>query len=231
MITLKLQLETSYVLDDRGRIVTTREPRPRPGPIFVLQRGTLDCAWALRSDVPEDLAANVDRLARDELPVSDLRTAHIHAEKYLSLLGGQADSGPTFLFPAEIGHQDGEVIPIEDLSLLEGNFSDWIAAEIPHRFPMTAILRDGHAVSVCFSARRSQVAAEAGLETATIFRGRGFGPRVTAAWATAIRALGLVPLYSTSWNNSASLSVARKLGLVELTSDWSLVDQVSGELG
>jgi len=143
------------------------------------------------------------------------------------LLGGQVNAGPTFRFPDVLKHQDEDVVSIDDLSLVERNFSGWIAEEVPHCLPMMAILQDGYAVSVCFCARRSEVAAEAGLETASEFRGRGFGPRVTAAWATAIRALGLRPLYSTSWSNTASLAVARKLGLVESTSDWSLVDQTS----
>ena len=224
MITPKLLLETSYELSDSGRILRTREPLPSPGPRFVLQRSNSDCAWALRSDVPEDLAAEVDRLAQDEPPANDLRVEPIHAEEYLSLLGGEVDWGPTFLFPAETHHQYEGVTPIDDLSLLKRNFSGWTAAEIPHRLPIMAVLQGGHAVSVCFSARRSPVAAEAGLETAGAFRGRGLGPQVTAAWADAIRSLGLIPLYSTSWSNSASLSVARKLRLIEATSDWSLVD-------
>ncbi|MXZ22396.1 MAG: GNAT family N-acetyltransferase, partial [Caldilineaceae bacterium SB0665_bin_25] len=33
---------------------------------------------------------------------------------------------------------------------------------------------------------------------------------------------GRVPLYSTSWENGASLAVARKLGLVAYASGWSL---------
>ena len=224
MITPKLLLETSYDLSDSGRILRTREPMPRPGPRFVLQRSSSDCAWALRSDVPEDLAAEVDRLAQDEPPANDFRVAPIHAEEYLSLLGGQVDWGPTFLFPAETENQHEGVTPIDDLSLLQRNFSGWTAAEIPQRLPIMAVLQGEHAVSVCFSARRSPVAAEAGLETAAAFRGRGLGPQVTAAWADAIRSLGLIPLYSTSWSNSASLSVARKLRLIEATSDWSLVD-------
>ena len=224
MIAPKLLLETSYDLSDSGRILRTREPSSRPGPRFVLQRSSSDCAWALRSDVPEDLAAEVGRLAQDEPPAKDLRIAPIHAEEYLSLLGGQVDWGPTFLFPAGAENKFEGVTPIDDLSLLQRNFSGWTAAEIPQRLPIMAVLQGGHAVSVCFSARRAPVAAEAGLETAAAFRGRGFGPRVTAAWSDAIRSLGLIPLYSTSWNNLASLSVARKLRLVEATSDWSLVD-------
>jgi len=51
-----------------------------------------------------------------------------------------------------------------------------------------AVKEDGHAVSVCFCARRSEKAAEAGLETAEAYRGRGFGPQVTVAWALAVRA-------------------------------------------
>ena len=82
----------------------------------------------------------------------------------------------------------------------------------------------GYPVSVCFCAtRNSEFAIEAGLETAAAFRRRGFGARVTAAWASAIRASGRIPLYSTSWNNPASLAVARKLGLIPYASDWSVI--------
>ena len=69
--------------------------------------------------------------------------------------------------------------------------------------------------AICFCARKTALAAEAGLATAPDFRGRGLGTRVTAAWAVAIRDSGLLPIYSTSWENTASLSVAQKLGLTE----------------
>lgn len=92
------------------------------------------------------------------------------------------------------------------------------------RSPAMAIVEDGYPVSVCFCARRSHEAAEAGLETAEAYRGRGYGPRVAAAWALAVRASGRIPLYSTSWNNAASLAVARKLGLIVYASGWSLHD-------
>ena len=42
------------------------------------------------------------------------------------------------------------------------------------------------------------------------------------AWATAVRASGRIPLYSTEWSNAASLSVARKLGLSRYAEWWSI---------
>jgi predicted GNAT family acetyltransferase len=116
-------------------------------------------------------------------------------------------------------------VVVEDERLLERNFRGWVPGEIAAgRSPVLAVVEDGVPVSVCFCARRSDVAAEAGLETAEAFRGRGFGPRVTAAWALSIRASRRVPLYSTSWTHHASLAVARKLGLVAYASHWRLLD-------
>ena len=224
MIAPKLLLETSYDLSDSGRILRTREPNPAPRAAVCVATKQLGLRLGVMQRCTGRHCSRGGRLAQEKTPAKDLRIAPIHAEEYLSLLGGQVDWGPTFLFPAGTENKFEGVTPIDDLSLLQCNFSGWTAAAIPQRLPIMAVLQGGHAVSVCFSARRSPMAAEAGLETAAAFRGRGLGPRVTAAWSDTIRSLGLIPLYSTSWNNSASLSVARKLRLVETTSDWSLVD-------
>ena len=210
-----------FSLDDHGRIVGTREPDSNPGPLFSLIRGTDDCAWAVRSDVPWKVAKKLDTLAGEEPPVADFQVAPVHAEQYASLAEGRVDSGPAFTFPEEIIESRGTVF-VEDAKHLDRHFAGWKTSEIPYRTPIVALIEDGHAVSVCFCARRSDVAAEAGVETAIAYRGRGLAQRVTAAWAMAIRASGRVPLYSTSWDNSASLSVARKLGMVPYACSWSI---------
>src|SRR5262245_60813574 len=64
----RLQLETLFVIDARRRIVSTREPHPSPGPTFVFIRGESACAWAVRTDVPEPAARELDRLASEEAP-------------------------------------------------------------------------------------------------------------------------------------------------------------------
>ena len=187
----------------------------------MLIRGMESCTWAVREDVPRDLADELNVLAREEPPVADLRHNPVHAERYKSLVNGGVDSGPAFTFP-EVIVQPSDTVFIEDVQLLDHHFSGWKAGEIPGSMPIVAVVEEGYPVSVCFCARRSDGAAEAGLDTAVEFRGRGLGPRVAAAWALAIRASGRIPLYSTSWSNDASLAVARKLGLVAYASNWSI---------
>jgi hypothetical protein len=233
--TPDLHLKTLFVLNDDGRILSTREPGMHRGPLFSLIRNTTSCAWAVRAGVPEDIASEIDHLAREEPPVLDLRDSPVHAARYVSLLGrihvGQEvgatlrqSAGPAFEFPDAIA-QSADIVVVEDEQQLHQNFHGWVPGEIAAgRAPVMAAFKDGHPVSLCFCARSSDIAAEAGVETAEAFRGRGFAPYVTAAWALAVRASGRVPLYSTSWTNSASLAVARRLGLMAYASGWSLSD-------
>ncbi len=221
MSTPDLHLRTLFLLDRDGRIRGTREPDPDPGPFFALIRGRTSCAWAVRADLQQDITEKLTGLAREEPPVAQFRDAPVHAERYMALAGGEVYSGPAFAFPETVEQPDATVI-VDDVRLLARHFSGWTDAEIPGRSPVVAVVEDGDVVSVCFCARRSDAAAEAGLETAEAFRGRGLGPQVAAGWALAVRASGRVPLYSASWANGASLAVARKLGLVVYACGWSL---------
>jgi hypothetical protein len=234
--TPALHLNTLFVLSEGGRILSTREPVASPGSLFTLVRGATENAWAVRADVPDPVAELVDRLARLEPVAKDLRDPPTHQEQYRSLLasteqrgseGGAATregGGPAFAFPDAI-EDESDVVPIEDEGVLAHHFRGWMPGEIAAGCsPMIAVVQDGHPVSICFSARKSDAAAEAGVETAAAYRGRGLAARVTRAWASAIRRSGRTPLYSTSWSNEASLAVARKLGLIVYASSWSLSD-------
>ncbi len=219
--TPQLQLETLFVLDDEGRIVSTREPNPVPGPAFSLIRDRGTCTWAVHVDVPAHLARELGALAQSEPPAGTLAEPPRHANAYVALLGGRIEAGPVFTFPPTLAATSG-VVAITDVSQLERHLHGWTSDELPERSPMLGVVEDGHAVSVCFCARSSRAAAEAGVETAAGYRGRGLAPRVTAAWARAIRDTGRQPLYSTSWGNGLSLAVARKLELSACGCDWNL---------
>ncbi|MGQ0649017.1 MAG: GNAT family N-acetyltransferase [Gemmatimonadaceae bacterium] len=235
MSTPDLYLETSFIRDDEGRIMSTREPGATRGPLISIVRSATSCAWAIRAGLSRRLGGELNELAQQEPPTADLRDPPVHADRYLSLVRGHVGSheaalktrqsdGPAFTFPAALVWP-ADIVAVEDERLLERNFRGWVPGEIADgRAPVLAIVEDGYPVSVCFCARRSDAASEAGVDTAPAFRGRGFGPRVTTAWALAIRATGRVPLYSTAWTNEASLSVARRLGLVAYASSWSLSD-------
>jgi hypothetical protein len=218
-----VELTTTYVIDGRGRVSSTREPHASHGPLFTIIRSTTECAWAVRDDVPGDVAEEIAGLARGEPQIDDLQIAPLHAARYLSLTGGQPGfSGPAFIFPDALD-TTSDVVAVHDERTLECNFRGWKVGEIAAgRAPVMAIAEDGYPVSICFCARRSDVAAAAGLETAASFRGRGLAPRVVAAWARAVRATGRAPLYSAAWTNLASLAVARKLGLVPYATFWSV---------
>src|SRR3712207_390756 len=178
MSTPDLHLRTAFILNSEGRITSTREPGAQRGPLFALLRSATQCAWAVRADVPQDLARQLDRLAHDEPPALDLYATPVHAERYLSLLAGQIGSGhaavlkstqsdgPLFTFP-DVLEPPADVVVIEDEQLLAHHFHGWVAGEIAAgRAPVLAVVEEGYPVSVCFCARRSAVAAEAGLETA-----------------------------------------------------------------
>jgi hypothetical protein len=225
--TPELHLATAYVFDGEHRITETREPNPSLSVRFVLARGTSSVAWAVRTDVKPEIASELDELAASEPlhSADNWQTPPRHAERYEELLAmdfAEVDTGVLFEFPAELAAPDG-IVEVRSERELATNFHGWIQGEISDgRAPVMAIVEAGAPVSICFCARRAKSSAEAGLDTAERFRRRGFGARVTAAWALALRARRMTPLYSTSWSNEASLGVARKLELVTYGSTWTM---------
>ena len=153
-------LRTLFVSDDRDRIATP--PSPTPALMFCLVRGDETCVWAAGADVPDNIAAELDALARDEPPAADPRQPPVHAERYAALLGGRVSSGPAFSFPDALP-DPGDVVSLHDVRPLEHHFRGWVAEEIPGCLPIVAVLEDGHAVSACFCARRSDASGSSRL--------------------------------------------------------------------
>ena len=226
MTTPRLHMQTLFRLDDDRRIVGTREPGGVRGPVFWFARGPDSHAWAVRYDTPGRVARELAQLVADEPPAADFGAPPVHAGRYRSLMEGDVPAGPAFHFPDVLPDPTG-VVFLDDVGRLTRHFPDWTADEVDGRTPIAAVEDDHSAISACCCARKSTHAAEAGLETAPGFRGRGLAARVSTAWALAVRSSGRIPLYSTSWDNTASLAVARKLGLRIYASAWSVNDALS----
>jgi hypothetical protein len=133
--------------------------------------------------------------------------------------------GPAYHFPDQNVEVPlaSEAIALgpNDGLLLDPAIRDW-APELGARQPCLALVRDGRAVAICACSRRTSRAAEAGIETAPSYRHQGYGAAVVSAWGAAVRDMGLLPLYSTSWDNVASQGIARRLGLVQYGIDVSV---------
>lgn len=218
-----LQLRTLYRFDARGRLRSTLEPDSPPAPAFVLIRNFRCAVWAVHQDVSPPVAEALAAWAADEGPLVHPEDAPVHAAQYQDTLGGAVEAGPAFRFPANL-RRPADVVPLRDRTFLGRHFGggEWDDLLAKERQPVMGIVRDGAAVSVCFSARWGGEAAEAGVETAEAARGQGLAPRVTAAWAAAVREAGRAPLYSTAWSNAGSRRVAAKLGLILYAADWSI---------
>ena len=226
-------METLFEHDAQGRIVRNREPSGARPPRFYLGRSRLGNVWRMRDDLPGDAVNRLSRLAGKEPPADEQFTAPERSEAFRDVLRQSAPitfewRGPAFAFPEELAAPEEEgsdgsrlvELTADDEELLAEHFPADHAAELARCAPTLAVVVDGVAVSLCCCARwLGERAAEAGVGTAEVARGRGYAARAVAAWALAVRGRGAEPLYSTSWENTASRAVARRLGLVQYGED------------
>ncbi len=214
--------DTCFTYDARGRMLRSNEPREearRPAPRLYLGRTRAGHVVRFGAAVPEALARRLQAIIDGQSPVGDLHAPPVAPAELREALARQApitmeSEGPAYRFPASIA-RPGEVVRLADANrALVRETYPWLYEELADWQPCFAVVRDGAAVSVCFSSRIGAEAAAAGVETLPAFRGRGYAAAVTAAWGAAVREAGRIPLYSTAWENLASQGVARRVGLI-----------------
>jgi RimJ/RimL family protein N-acetyltransferase len=186
--------------------------------------------WRCRDDLDDETARRLEELASSEPVRDDLRAEPENLDALLAALGLDRQGasiylGPAYRFPDELPSPNTVTrVTRADLHLLR--LLSWDLTETARGFerrePYGAVIEHGAAVALCHSARLTDWAAEAGVETLAAYRGRGYAAAAVAGWAHIIRAGGRIPLYSTSWDNHASQAVARKLGLIQYGTDLSL---------
>jgi hypothetical protein len=214
---MEMHVEALFTHDAEGRLRRVNEPGGAEAPRFFLGRTAEGAVWRFRHDV--------DAALRRELEAAGEGAG---AARYGEILARaapvmRAEAGPAFAFPPELPAADDaadDVVRVTEANayVLQPPLDAWLA-DVRWGAPLFALVADGRAAAVCASVRQTGAAHEAGVETAPADRGRGYAARVVAAWARAVRELGRVPLYSTSWENAASRAVARTLGLVHFGDD------------
>ncbi|MFL0582792.1 GNAT family N-acetyltransferase [Solibacillus silvestris] len=128
--------------------------------------------------------------------------------------------GPTYAFPDLKDKTSTKAIKVttENKELLKPYFP-YTFEDFAYKQPCFIIVEDNKVVSICCSARQTSKADEASVYTNEDYRGRGYGVDVTTAWAAEVKKQGRIALYSTSWDNFASQSLARNLKLVQYGTD------------
>jgi hypothetical protein len=226
---LEAHLDALFIHDARGRITTTNEPPPdrSKAPRFYLGRSSGSSIWRFRDDLSQTACAGLGDLAAVEPVSPDFRRAPVNSASMADVLASEQQVeqiyiGLAFRFPEQLG-QSPDVVRIRrsNSHLLEPEFA-WLAPQVDSGGVCLAIIAGGVAVSACWSSRSGGRVCEAGVETLSEHRGRGYATAVVRGWASEVRRLGRTPLYSTSWENTASLRIAERLGLVTYATDFSI---------
>lgn len=164
-----------------------------------------------RHDVPAEIRRKVNAIVQS---VQNAWADYATALHQLSAHFATQDVwiGPVFAFPDALPRfeEPVRVLP-RDGHLLAAEFPEQ-ARTIDRIQPCLAVVRDGRVVSACYTARSGHC-VDAGVDTVDGFKRMGLGAAVCAEWAQAVRDLGQVPIYSTSWENIASRRLAERLNL------------------
>lgn len=215
---LTQRVETLYVFDEHGHIVGSNEWDSRPGPRFHVMLTRHGAIARFRGDVPDHVVRRLEAICRSEVLTEPGPGLPAGRDELLGALAAHApvervSCGPAYRLANSVRLEGARTVAINNgnAHLLKYSFPDWLA-DVPHRRPFVAVVEDDRAVAICASVRISATVHCAGVETHADHRRRGHALRVVAGWARAVRAAGVTPFYSTSWDNVASQRVASRLG-------------------
>jgi hypothetical protein len=222
-----IHINTLFRCDPDERLRSVNEPGEPLAPRFFMGRTQAGNLWRFRYDLPNDTVQQLEQLCQSEPLSSDLVSTPRNYAAIKAVLHEHAPvqdeyRGPAYWVPASVQVPTNVVLISEtNAQLLQTGFP-WMLPLPRDRDigPIAAAVAQGIAVAVCYCSRLPDQATEAGVETMEAFRGKGYATVAVAGWAAAVRRRGVIPLYSTSWDNLASQGVARKLGMVLYGEDW-----------
>jgi len=243
---LRIEMDTLWIRDDEGRLVRAGGLAGAPAPHLVIA-----CAaggghlLAVGERVPARLAEEMKSLvARSELPRDPATRPPVlsHCQELLadSLGPIEVTSGPSYVaesmspfgWTVEIrtAREPGaEPLPLPP-DVAGWTEEEWRMLTQGALGPWAVALAAGQIVSICFCARLTGEAAEAGVWTHPEFRGRQYAPAVTYAWAQQMLTSARHAFYSTSAENLASQRVAARLGLRRIGWTWRIGSRQTADI-
>ena len=222
---LNNRLDALYSHDANNRLLAVNEPDTnQETPCLVIMRGEANLLWRVRHDVPDDIVASLGEVLQSEPATNNFASPLKYHSDYSDILEQYAPlkrlhSGPAYILSETSSTKAAVRITSHNAHLAEEHFP-YTLEILDFRSPVIAVIDGDSAISVCFSARKTDTVAEAGVFTIEDYRKKGYALRVVQDWSIAIRDLGIIPIYSTSADNIASQSVAKKLGAIQFATDF-----------
>jgi RimJ/RimL family protein N-acetyltransferase len=222
---MQMHIRALYLHDERSRILSINDRHGRVAPRFFLGRTEKGNICRFRNDLPQAFCEELSSLcATEAFTISDRPR---HEAEYVRILSAHAPiqkigSGPAYWFANGIDYAAEPIlIDEQNAHLLQEGLDEWIP-DLFHEQPVLALIVNGRAVAICASVRITKAAHEAGVETLIAHRQKGYAAKVVSAWARAVNQMGVLPLYSTSFENVASQTVAKRLGLSKFGVDFQI---------
>jgi len=223
---LRLELETLWITDQRGRLLRAVPDDTRPPPLLVVAACPAGAVWTTSVAVSDAAHGRVDALLTTEPGADELGWAPSCASGLIDAMGQAGDvavphGGPSYVVGSPLAPTvDVDLrseVEIGGVAALDGLIPE---ADRSLAAPWVVAMVDGRVAAVCETARSTPRSVEAGVWTYEPHRRQGLGAAVTAAWSA--RVAGRTAFYSTSWDNTASQGVARRLGLRPIGHWWQL---------
>jgi RimJ/RimL family protein N-acetyltransferase len=228
---LSIQFQTLFLITGSGRIERENDPDHSPGPRLYLAGCVSGNVAGLRSDVTDDLAAEIMSLVAKEPPFFTRDGRPQYLDRYTDLLSREdavrrQSLGVIYELPNDLEYRHD--VPLIDSESDEGErlhthlsingmpagLLDMGFRDVSHFWaPWCVALQDGLVASVAFAARLSKAGAEIGVATAPAFRGRGYAAAASARWSRLQSLQSRALFYSTDQTNRSSQLVATRLGL------------------
>ncbi|WP_440117951.1 GNAT family N-acetyltransferase [Paenibacillus sp. QZ-Y1] len=218
MDMMKIQADTLYTMDDQKRLLRINEPDGGQAPaLFIGITSAGSCSY-YHEQLPSTL---IEELGCESGLSLDIPKLIRRVETFKPIKS--VWMGPAYTFPENCGkwHAKVQLIDRHRAFLLSEHFPELIE-RLHEKMPVAAYVMQDSAIAVCCSARVSTQGAEASLYTAPDFRGQGYAAEAVKCWQHHVKESGRIPIYSTSWDNTASQTVARKLGLIQFGVDFSI---------
>lgn len=236
---MQIEIDTLWDTDERGRLLRPRARGRRRVPAILIGAAVEGWALAYSSELADTTADELRRLFVDEPPAADPSQPPAKLDQCERMLeeavGGAFERrgdlsyvippDVSFTSEAEIVRSDTGVpdaLRRQDLVRLNWRDDEWGQLLDGELGPWAFVIAGDRVVSMCHSARLTELGAEAGTWTDPDYRGRGYAAAATAAWASLLAPSGRTLFYSTWADNVSSQRVASRLGLPLIGRIWTL---------